>query len=275
MKSFIKKEIIDWMKIALLTFMLGTGVSTLLAWVGPPGIPNIENNCPSGATGCDKPVHIGSYGQIKDGGLILGESLSTDSLGFAVAGGKAGIGTTEPTQMLDVVGYSKSRTGFCINDSCITSFSWATGGDNVVELPSGTVLPFNLSSCPSGWSPFTDGAGRVILGVGNSNTGSGSTASTNHTLGQKGGQEAIVQDESQVAVHSHSFNGGGSSGWLRPIGVPSINSCQQGSNNCSGGNFKNAYNNQGTVWLQPIGSDSPLPMNIMDPYVTLLYCSKN
>lgn len=269
MKSFIKKEIIDWMKIALLTFMLGTGVSTLLAWVGPPGIPNIENNCPSGATGCDKPVHIGSYGQIKDGGLILGESLSTDSLGFAVAGGKAGIGTTEPTQMLDVVGYSKSRTGFCIGDACITQWPTNSGGV-VINAPSGAVMSFNLSSCPSGWSPFTDGAGRVILGVGNSNTGSGSTASTNHTLGQKGGQEAIVQEASQLPPHNHAATGNYPI-WVNYLGKQQKNFCTNQSCVSS-----NSIITTGDFFTPTVNNNlGGSPMNITDPYVTLLYCSKD
>ena len=32
------------------------------------------------------------------------------------------------------------------------------------DVPSGAVMAFNLSSCPDGWSPFTEANGRFIMG---------------------------------------------------------------------------------------------------------------
>lgn len=267
--NLLKEKILQNFKIVVIAFFLSVGVNAVYgAWSPPPGSPT---NCPTNYPGCDAPLHLGGDGQIKQGGLTVGYGLDASQPSLLVLKGKAGIGTIEPTQMLDVVGYSKSRTGFCINDSCITSFSWATGGDNVVELPSGTVLPFNLSSCPSGWSPFTDGAGRVILGVGNSNTGSGSTASTNHTLGQKGGQEAIVQTLEQMASHNHTINNNGNY-LVNAFG-------NTGKNYCSGGTCQQ---NVDIPWDNPNTSSPSIgatgnaeAMNMLNPYIALLYCVKN
>lgn len=50
--------------------------------------------------------------------------------------------------------------------------------------PSGAVMAFNLASCPTGWSEYTAGQGRAIIGAG---AGAGLTA---RTLGVTGGGES-------------------------------------------------------------------------------------
>ncbi|MCI5071854.1 hypothetical protein MRY82_02780 [bacterium] len=51
------------------------------------------------------------------------------------------------------------------------------------------ILPFNLSSCPDGWSDYNNAAGRVVLGVGSGNTDMDGNALTARTLGDTGGWE--------------------------------------------------------------------------------------
>ncbi|MFO0718554.1 MAG: hypothetical protein U0522_00785 [Candidatus Paceibacterota bacterium] len=263
-----KKEIIKNIKIVLLTCVFYFGSVTVFGWSAPSSPPP---DCANNFTpGCRPPINLGTVGQIKQGGLTVGAAVLQDDLGFSAYAGKVGIGTDAPTQMLDVVGYSKSRTGFCIGDACITQWPTNSGGV-VINAPSGAVMSFNLSSCPSGWSPFTDGAGRVILGVGNSNTGSGSTASTNHTLGQKGGQEAIVQTLEQMASHNHTINNNGNY-LVNAFG-------NTGKNYCSGGTCQQ---NVDIPWDNPNTSSPSIgatgnaeAMNMLNPYIALLYCVKN
>ena len=64
---------------ALLGSLVVAGVA--VAWTGPPGAPT---TCPSGAIGCDAPINTSATAQGKLGSL--------------------GIGTTNPTQKLDVAG---------------------------------------------------------------------------------------------------------------------------------------------------------------------------
>lgn len=49
--------------------------------------------------------------------------------------GKVGIGTTAPTQRLDVVGYVKGQSGLCIGNDCRTS--WPSGTGTITQLNQG------------------------------------------------------------------------------------------------------------------------------------------
>ncbi len=63
--------------------------------------------------------------------------------------------------------------------------SGATGAG----IPSGTVLHFDLTSCPSGWTQYTAGKGRAWLAAGTGNTDILGSPLTSRTVGQTGGRE--------------------------------------------------------------------------------------
>jgi len=72
-------------------------------------------------------------------------SAGTDAL--TVASGSVGIGTTSPGSKLDVQGGDINTSG-----------KLKEGGNALI--PSGAVMSFNLSSCPSGWSALDGTGGR-------------------------------------------------------------------------------------------------------------------
>ena len=115
-------------------------------------------------------------------------------------GGNVGIGTTAPTQKLDVVGYVKGQTGLCIGNDCRTSWPSGTGG-----LPSGT----------SGQTLRHDGtnwiANSVIFNNG-TNVGIGTTgpAQKLHVAGH------LRVDGATVAPEGTLRDDGG--GWVRTYG---------------------------------------------------------
>jgi hypothetical protein len=61
---------------------------------------------------------------------------------------------------------------------------------NDLDVPAGSVMAFDLSSCPSGWTRFADADGRFIMG-----------ASTNSK--EKGGNSSITLAWNQLPPHSH------------------------------------------------------------------------
>jgi len=66
-----------------------------------------------------------------------------------------------------------------------------------VSLPAGSVLAFQSSECPTGWSDFDDGAGRVIIGVGK---GKGLKE---RKLLDTGGKEEVRLTLEQMPAHRH------------------------------------------------------------------------
>ena len=84
-----------------------------------------------------------------------------------------------------------------------------------VYLKPGTVMAFDSASCPSGWIPYSAGAGRVIIGAGSGNTDDQGNALSLRSVGQTGGMEyttavraatAAVTDETTVPT-SDSYIG--------------------------------------------------------------------
>ncbi len=71
----------------------------VFAWTSPPGTPP---TCPAGEPGCETPLHTGTAGQSKTGGLLL--NTGGASTGLIVEHGNVGIGTTSPGAKLDVKG---------------------------------------------------------------------------------------------------------------------------------------------------------------------------
>jgi len=67
----------------------------------------------------------------------------------ATKAGNVGIGTTGPTQKLDVAGYVKGQTGLCIGNDCRTSWPAGVAGGFCVFKRTNYV-------CPS-WAPVQEG----------------------------------------------------------------------------------------------------------------------
>jgi hypothetical protein len=122
-------------------------------------------------------------------------------------------------------------------------------------IPSGAVVPFNGTSCPSGWSNMTALAGRMIIGVG---SGAGLTT---RNLGDTGGEEQHTMAVAELVPHYLSITFGASNIGGHGGGY--------GFTDGAGGAGIAANYTENT---NSIGSGQPF--NVMAPWYALLYCVK-
>ena len=197
------------------------------------------------------------YGSDVDNNLTITNQISNADIVLATTGvtGNVGINDSTPSYALDVSG-----------DANVTG-KVREGGNALI--PTGAVMFFNLTTCPTGWSAFTSATGRYIVGA---------TSSIGSTVGTA---LSNLQNRSDVAPHGHTAT---ASQPAHLHGVDGGNPWKSGAN---GGN----WNNVG--WIVPgtymfgvdtTGSATPSitvtvssagSNNTNAPYVQLQACQKN
>lgn len=259
-----KQNILFWSKTATLALFLGLGVGMVygnMPWTAPT---EHAPNCVAGTPGCTAPIHPGGGdAQTKTGSLILGSGVSplSEKMTLFIPKGSVSIGAGVATKKVDVAGFAKGREGLCIQDDCRDI--WPNLNGNVyIDVPVGAVMPFNSGSCPSGgWIPFEPAQGRIVFGHGGG-------------LSSFGGNEKIVQTPAQLASHNHPIYAP-SYGFVVSVNQMGKKNCDSQTSGCnqnpSGYSGKNDGNiNAGFIYT----TGAPAPMDIMNPYLTLLYCKK-
>lgn len=134
MKS-LQKQFLQTIKIVVLGLIVGVGAhyASAVTWTPPTATPPNNNTA--------APINVSSTGQSKVGGLTVATGAVTN--GLIVANGNVGIGTTNPTQKVDVPnGYIRSGTGFCIAADCIEAWPTGTGGGGVGPGTIGRIAKF-------------------------------------------------------------------------------------------------------------------------------------
>ncbi|WP_374074601.1 hypothetical protein [Bdellovibrio bacteriovorus] len=122
------------------------------------------------------------------------------------------------------------------------------------ELPAGAILAFNASSCPTGWSLFDSGKGRVLVGAGSGNTDADGTALTARFLGDIGGREFTTGIPASTGGASDSVPSP-----LLHLGVASAS-----------GRTAEIYNSSADTTISGAKADS----NMM-PFAVVTYCQKD
>lgn len=100
-------------------------------------------------------------------GLMLGVVLIGANLyaadGDLIVNGNLGVGTTTPTQKLDVAGYIKGQSGLCIGNDCRTA--WPSGGGGLSGAGTVNYLPKWIGSSSLGNSSLIDSGNGITVGI--------------------------------------------------------------------------------------------------------------
>jgi hypothetical protein len=138
------KKTVTKLLILTIAFTFALSVNYLFAaWVGPTQAP------PGGNT--PAPVHVGLITQTKDGGLIVG---ALRSLLDVYVDGKVGIGTTNPSEALEVAGGAKVSEGLQVGNTTNANAGTIRWSGTDLEVYNGSV-----------WVSLTAGGGGGGSGV--------------------------------------------------------------------------------------------------------------
>lgn len=140
---------------------------------------------------------------------------------------------------------------------------------NGETIPAGAVMAFNLSSCPDGWSPFTEANDRFIMG-------------SQANLREKGGNSEIQLTIGQLPPHFFylfwNYSGQDADDKHNPfVGDYQYTSTKRSyvPHNWDSKNqyYINSTRNTPDRWkTNTLGSWNSI--NIQNPYIKLLYCVK-
>jgi hypothetical protein len=152
----------------------GTGNSVAIVANSNTNIISITN---SGVTA----DYFNSNGVLALPGISATSNLT--SITTLYASGKVGIGTTNPSATLEVLGTISATAAQFTSDTTVCNSNIAgrvtyasgslmlcngTSWSNVgIGVPAGTIAAFAASSCPSGWTEYTASRGRFLRGIDN------------------------------------------------------------------------------------------------------------
>ena len=145
------------------------------------------------------------------------------------------------------------------------------------QLPAGTVIFYNGTTCPAGWSAFTAAEGRVVVGLTTGGTLAGTSGDPLTDLeslshGHSVNPPATVSGS--AGSHSHDFSSGGPTSTSRVTPLPLVGtSVASNSHIHSGTTGTDGYHSHSTDIAEFASSDTATDTVL--PYVQLLTCVKN
>ena len=195
--------------------------------------------------------------RVKKWGLRLGIPVAVLLGGGAVAYA-SGLVTWSTGQTLQASDLNNNFTYLSGEISALQTSVSAIPG-----VPSGAVVAFNMSACPTGWSALASAGGRVIIGV----NASGGNGLSQRTLGEILGEETHILAVTEMPSHAHVQ------------GDPKVftNTIECGANPGSICSFRVGSTTDGDSLGVPTTTSAGggEAHNNMQPSLALLYCQKN
>jgi len=144
------------------------------------------------------------------------------------------------------------------------------------SVPSGAVMAFDLTSCPSGWAPLATAVGRVVIGAGTyaaNADADGSNYENTVVVTETGGNVDYTLSISEMPSHSHTATvGADSAGGTSPTPVDNL-AAVSGRDRDFSGAAPDELMRDGNVLVEDTGGGNAF--GLMPPYLALLYCKKN
>ena len=137
--------------------------------------------------------------------LTTGHVCYTDGRDIACSGrnlymdstGRIGQTMSNPSDRFETVGVTlaTAATSTRVSGSTLQYGSLVLGGVTINSVPSGAVVPFNLGSCPTGWTAFAGAVARSVVGSGSS-----------YSLNATGGATTTAMTTATMPAHSHTID---------------------------------------------------------------------
>jgi len=125
-------------------------------------------------------------------------------------------------------------------------------------IPSGAVMAFDSTSCPSGWSKADGTNGTPDLRDRNI---IGTNLPTDYR--KMGGDTTYTMNVGNMPEHTHDL-------------TATLHTSTEGRSQTPGGDVEfNKGTNGDRIRIVPSGRERPVPIPVMDPYIILLYCIKD
>jgi hypothetical protein len=247
----MKKITQNVIKYAILALIFTVSTYAYAAWSEPAGAPPAGNP--------DAPVNVASTSQTKEGFLWTGGFGSTAGGYFATTLGVAT--TTNPSLtgegLVALFGGKVGASQYCDQNggSCATASSLSSG-----NIPTGAVMAFDLTSCPTGWTEYTSAQGRNIIGK-----------NATYPYQSTGGAATEVINTSELPSHAHAQSGTVNVNASYSANGDNIGSGTQVAGPVYSGKTRLTATLSGNTGATGGGNAIP----IMDPYIALLYCKKS
>ncbi|MDE2188128.1 MAG: hypothetical protein KGJ35_00160 [Patescibacteria group bacterium] len=237
------KKIVSSVVIGAGAIIVGLGIQYVLAdWTPAPSSPPNGNTAAPINVGGGTPGNI--YTQSKTGLLALANLVVTN---------------------MNVASGTINAAGSVLTNDGNGNASWASaGGSGSGSIPSGAIMAFDLSTCPTGWSTYTAAYGRTIIGSGPATTatigGRTTTVTSAYANGATGGSEKHTLSVAELPIFTVTTN--------LPIKI------QFGSG--GGGPWSDVYGDgQGGMNFTSKAVGGGQAHSIMQPYIAELYCRKD
>ncbi len=196
MKTFFYKNI----QIVLLALVLTLSISNAFAWSGPTAPPPGGNVLP--------PVNTSDVTQLIPGQLTVGGFRSI-AMPFYASPYRASWFSSStraswpPTTLTLAINGNTGASRYCDDNAqnCKTILDMAIDGPaglaglpGETTVPSGAVVPFSTSVCPSGWTRFSPADGRYVVGLNNGGR-----------LGLQIGDNLSEGENRPTGAHTHTY----------------------------------------------------------------------